>query len=327
MINRIKINALFNKYDYDLHLNEKLNVLVGENGCGKSTILRIINYIFNNDYVSLANIIFDEITIVYDNKPPLIIKKDDIIPIKGYNNPEFRYLLIKNEINNFNTFDDFFNSILKYSFNSLKDSNIDSSYVDDIEKYKVDDLIYFDISKSDYQNVFNTIKVKYGSKYYLNIIYSLLKGEKIIYNKYYTSLYRTYVDDVPELKSIVDEKLSNINNLSKKYFDDKELIYDGKFLVKDLKNKNNFDFKNLSSGERKIYSLLKTICESSEEMILLLDEPELSLSIYWQKFLIDDLLNNCKANKVIIASQSSFLLDDSEIKYIVPIFQDDDYDE
>ena len=42
---------------------EGVNVIVGENGCGKSTILKIIKYLSNQDYNSLSKIKFDYIEV------------------------------------------------------------------------------------------------------------------------------------------------------------------------------------------------------------------------------------------------------------------------
>ena len=47
---RIAIKNLFDERNYDIKFSNKINVLVGENGCGKTNILRILNSILNKDY-------------------------------------------------------------------------------------------------------------------------------------------------------------------------------------------------------------------------------------------------------------------------------------
>lgn len=42
MIKKIIIKKLFDMYDYDISFNERMNLLLGPNGCGKSTILRML---------------------------------------------------------------------------------------------------------------------------------------------------------------------------------------------------------------------------------------------------------------------------------------------
>lgn len=62
---RLQIKKLFDEKDFDLKFNENLTILIGENGCGKSTILKILNYIFKQDFISLSTIPFDEITLTF----------------------------------------------------------------------------------------------------------------------------------------------------------------------------------------------------------------------------------------------------------------------
>ena len=81
--------------------------------------------------------------------------------------------------------------------------------------------------------------------------------------------------------------------------------------------------KDLSSGERKIIKIIELIVTSGKNDFLLLDEPELSLSIYWQRFIIEDLIEHCEAKKIIVATQSPNLLTASELDYLIPIYSDE----
>ena len=53
-ISKIEVRKLFGVYDYDLQYNssdftdDNLIILYGDNGTGKSTILRMINYLLSN---------------------------------------------------------------------------------------------------------------------------------------------------------------------------------------------------------------------------------------------------------------------------------------
>ena len=67
----VKIKNLFGYRNYDLKLNNKVNILIGENGSGKSTILKMLICIFNNDFVELSKIPFEEINV------KLPVKKDN----------------------------------------------------------------------------------------------------------------------------------------------------------------------------------------------------------------------------------------------------------
>ena len=80
---KIVIGKLFGKFDTEIEIDKELNILVGENGIGKSTILRICNYVLNNNYVELTKYYFNNIEI-YDKKltEPIVINHDFLFPDK-----------------------------------------------------------------------------------------------------------------------------------------------------------------------------------------------------------------------------------------------------
>lgn len=77
-ISKIEVRKLFGVYDYDLQYNssdftdDNLIILYGDNGTGKSTILRMINYLLSNKERNghkseLANIAFESFLISFTN--------------------------------------------------------------------------------------------------------------------------------------------------------------------------------------------------------------------------------------------------------------------
>jgi ABC-type cobalamin/Fe3+-siderophores transport system ATPase subunit len=65
----------------------------------------------------------------------------------------------------------------------------------------------------------------------------------------------------------------------------------------------------LSSGEKQIIALFAHLCFSSTPSFIIIDEPELSLSIYWQETIIEDILSlNC--NGLVAATHSPFVVTD-----------------
>ena len=90
-IDNIKIRNLFNEKDVDWNL-KPVNILVGKNGLGKSTILRLIESVVthkNPEDLSLC----DEITVKLNNKKTYSGKKDKS------NNAEILKKLIDNILN------------------------------------------------------------------------------------------------------------------------------------------------------------------------------------------------------------------------------------
>ena len=187
---KLQIKKLFGKYDYDLDFNNshKISILIGENGCGKSTILRILKYISHRDFYSLSKIRFESITVSNDNNIETIyyedIKQNDIV-----NQYDFRrrlYNFVKNY--DFNT-----DSITIESFNVFFDKMINElsksiipvkKTCDDAMIFLKEDLISCGITnESDIKTIcyyFNEdLKFQYGSKYYFRCIYAFACGNII----------------------------------------------------------------------------------------------------------------------------------------------------
>jgi predicted ATP-binding protein involved in virulence len=99
---KIKILGLFGKYNYDLNLEKRLNILVAENGTGKTTILNIINSIYSLDFVELVKYKFKTIEIS-ENKNKIVINYKDLFSSKKLSSIEvskkiksFKNLLLSN---------------------------------------------------------------------------------------------------------------------------------------------------------------------------------------------------------------------------------------
>lgn len=75
-----KIFGLFGRYDVELPFDKQVNVFIGENGLGKTTILNCLYYVLQKKYSQLENIHFQQIEISFQNSStPLIISKADVI--------------------------------------------------------------------------------------------------------------------------------------------------------------------------------------------------------------------------------------------------------
>ncbi|EAE1082043.1 DUF2813 domain-containing protein, partial [Listeria monocytogenes] len=60
-IKRMHIKGLKKFKDIDIEFNEKINILVGENESGKSTILEAINIVLNQQYRSIDKYILKDL--------------------------------------------------------------------------------------------------------------------------------------------------------------------------------------------------------------------------------------------------------------------------
>ena len=170
---------------------------------------------------------------------------------------------------------------------------------------------------NNFDNIFNfdedKLIFKFESK--LNYIYNYLpyifsieeimeKAKKINIRDYQDS------DEVNCFFKFTEEYLRNKKVLV--YYDDLEKI---NFDIFDINSNKLLDVNQISSGESKILRLSKNIT-LVEKNIVLMDEPDLSLSIYWQKSLIENFIKYSKVNKIIIATQSICLINENQIKYL-----------
>lgn len=152
-------------------------------------------------------------------------------------------------------------------------------------------------------------------------------------NKNHDILSKSYIFNLEETLKKMDELnildfcdvdiVKNFNDLTNKYFSNKEFVIcydrDGYFSIEIYDKKTGIELStdNLSSGEYKILRLIKRLVFTKNKTdILVLDEPELSLSIYWQNMLIDDILKYRENKTVIIATQSTSLVKENHYQYL-----------
>lgn len=91
IIKRFQIKKLFGLYNVDIPFENYLNIFVGENGLGKTTILNCLNYVLQCDVDNLYNTDFDEIIITFKNEKNINIKHDELIPIYKIDRMRLRY--------------------------------------------------------------------------------------------------------------------------------------------------------------------------------------------------------------------------------------------
>lgn len=84
----IKISGLFNRTNIVLSFDNEVNIYIGENGLGKTTVLNCVYYILRRKFSNLAEITFDEIIVKFKN-----IEKEYVVTsadIRDYNNSKNR---------------------------------------------------------------------------------------------------------------------------------------------------------------------------------------------------------------------------------------------
>ena len=87
--------------------------------------------------------------------------------------------------------------------------------------------------------------------------------------------------------------------------------YFGRRTQKNQKNVvKTIELTQLSSGEKQIVSLFsKMYLESEGKNIIIIDEPELSLSLKWQQMLLPDVMRSGNCGLLITVTHSPFIFE------------------
>lgn len=270
----------------------------------KETIIKLINHLSSE----LNNEPLEKDTIcLYDKNE---YSKDDLIKVlKIFNHLKAHKIIIDDNIKTKEDYDKYLeiykeNKGLKQTLNILK--LLEFSREEYIEKIcnEIDNVFTYKGDKQEFE---------YGDK--LNNIYTFLPyifSIEDIFDKAKQINIKEYQDS---------EEAISFFEFASKYFKNKEisLYYDElgniRFDILDCCNNISLDESQISSGENKLLRLIKSVT-LVEKDIILMDEPELSLSLYWQNTLIDDLIKYSNASYIIIATQSANLINENQIQYL-----------
>lgn len=109
----------------------------------------------------------------------------------------------------------------------------------------------------------------------------------------------------------LDNRIKNFRDVCNKYLSDKQFRYDESSVDLDIYRNNTeekIELNKLSSGEKQIISLFsKLYLEENDNLIILFDEPELSLSLPWQELLLPDIVDSEKCKFLLAVTHSPFI--------------------
>ena len=134
-----------------------------------------------------------------------------------------------------------------------------------------------------------------------------------IFSDFYTKEWDSFEENMNPKMKILQELLD-------KYMMNKDVeVTPMGLLVKSKDDNRNIPLNSLSSGEKKLLVIFMH-CLFNEDVPIIIDEPEISLSIIWQENLLPDLLEKTNIKQVIVATHSSAVISDSSLdKYIIPL--------
>lgn len=104
-----------------------------------------------------------------------------------------------------------------------------------------------------------------------------------------------------------------IDIVSKYFIPDKSLQYDSiDISIVDTKRARQISLEDLSSGEKQIFAVFAYLLFlNSQNFVVLIDEPELSLSVPWQRSFLTDILATERCKQLIAVTHSPFIFDNA----------------
>ena len=130
---------------------------------------------------------------------------------------------------------------------------------------------------------------------------------------YYNMLIKRY-----ESLKLIENQLEHFFYVCNQYLSGKEFVYKPKSFeyAITVQSKNGtlkeMNIEQLSSGEKQIVALLSYIyLFVKQPCTIIIDEPELSLSVPWQETILEDIVKSQRCNQLIVATQSPFVYDNS----------------
>lgn len=167
-------------------------------------------------------------------------------------------------------------------------------------------------NQSEYKACLEDANQKFEKLSNYNLVSMSIIDEKN-YNPEYSTALKIYFDDFAEKYKVFQDLIAKLDLFTKIInnrltFKQIRITRDEGFQIVDNENPQKvLHLNQLSSGEKQeIVLFYELIFDTKEDLLLLIDEPEISLHITWQKKFLDDLVEVSKqtALQVIVATHS-----------------------
>lgn len=98
----IDLKGIHKRYDLNLDFNENLNILYGQNGTGKSTLIHVIANVVNCDFIRFLYLDFEKVTVIYSDEQKIEIERNEsdglVVSITLRVNDSNELIFSKNEL-------------------------------------------------------------------------------------------------------------------------------------------------------------------------------------------------------------------------------------
>jgi predicted ATP-binding protein involved in virulence len=279
-ISRISVKKLFGIFSHDIPLNhdDRITIIYGPNGYGKTFTLSLVNELFNPGHDDFYRIPFSELTVEFDDHSSLLLIKEqkdagDILT--------FRFLRPGEKTE---------------TFVCEKKPSGDAFEPGWLKKLKKSINIWF-------VHTDRLVLCKQG-----------LNTENFYAVTDYDEDFRDTVIDNPEMFDRLSEKISLLTAIINTRFNYKRLdITRDEGFVFTTSQRRILPPDKLSTGEQHMIMLLyELLFKVRPDSLILIDEPELSMHIVWQQHFIHDLQDIIRLTgfDVLIATHSPQIIHD-----------------
>ena len=291
---------------------KQVNVLVGKNGSGKTSLLRIINTLLKDHDDSLS-------CMALSGKIELKVKEQPITIVSDRAIADFDLLnkvlstLVKIDIDGKKKVIEGLSD--KFSDELSLEENIKNVAKQMSEKNKLNTKRTLFIGSAEYSLDLNPkeISEKFNVEFISTVNLSSNSISQYIGSDGNTKstildleiekeFSRLHTLNRSTSKILINKFITSINCFFKD--SDKEILYkENKFIIK-IFNDEFIDIQDLSSGERQLIYIFLKLINSSKKTIFLMDEPEISLHLEWQEILISEIMKISPHCQLIIVTHS-----------------------
>jgi len=254
--------------------------------------------------------LFEDDEVYYEEIEDDIEITDDTLIHFGMEDVENRIKIITNEINKstINGFSKVTGEMLSQLLKGFP--NIDDKDIDNLDENTVKIIIHRvgdNISETDRNNILELIDDKNKLKTKKELVYFIYK-----------------LIDIYDQHKHLDNAVKIFCKICNEYLSDKHFVYNESSVDVDIFRTNTDDkvlLNKLSSGEKQIISIFSKLylenIDKNKNLVVLFDEPELSLSLPWQKKLLPDIINSDKCAFLLSVTHSPFIFDNELDKYAI----------
>lgn len=251
--------------------------------------------------------------------------KQEVIYFPTYRRIEENFTQFSSTMNYMNFGMDDVKKVIDNTMETIKKQTIDDyssmtgKILDDLLMAKIDlnNMNVKDIDKNKVKIIIGRI----GSKNIkmLHKLEEFIQGIYFTENEKFINYFLKNLIEIYEKQQEIEQRVTQFINICNKYLVNKEFRYDpvmAEMKIVNLETKKELDIRGLSSGEKQIIALFcKLYLVVDKNIIFIIDEPELSLSITWQENIIKDIYDSNKISLLIATTHSPFIFENDYFKY------------